>query len=190
MLSIDPDVMFDASCLYISETGGNLLIFSSVFPKVLVFSSLGLVSTITRSRALRLSLPWPSLLSAERRRESSVSAKHTASLHGGPYLSYLIFREIVVLVIQIVGDWLCFLETEQFLKIRKFNLGGGSCQLQKAFYWSYCCQWRITSSFISIELLELKTYKKLEQCMKLKTITSSRILVHLWCTQPYKWKMC
>lgn len=30
-----------------------------------------------------------------------------------------------------VGDWLCFLETEQFLNIRKSSLGDGSCQLQK-----------------------------------------------------------
>lgn len=33
-----------------------------------------------------------------------------------------------------VGNWLCFLETEEFLKIRKFNLGDDSCQMQKKLF--------------------------------------------------------
>ena len=58
--------------------------------------------------------------------------QHTQQASMGDLISPTSFLgRFCVSVIQMVGDWICFLGTEEFLRIRKFNLGGGSCQLQK-----------------------------------------------------------
>lgn len=176
----------------------NLLILSSGFPKVLLFSFLwpDLNNYQIQSLAARLA----TTLTAQCWKEKGIThyrkTENTQQACKGHLISPTSFLgRFCVLVIQMVGNWFCFLETEEFLKTRKFNLGGDSCQMQKSFLLILLLSMKdyffITISFISTELLELRTYKKLEHYKKLKTtLTSSRILVHLWCTHTYRWKTC
>lgn len=122
-----------AACTFLRKEK-NLLILSSGFPKVLVFSFLwpDLNNYHIQSPAARLATTLTAQCWKEKGITHYCKTENTQQACKGDLISPTSFLgRFCVLVIQTVGNCLCFLETEEFLKIRKFNLGGDSCQMQK-----------------------------------------------------------